>query len=253
MIGALMGLPGKTGWIKDWLQNYWTVARAQKLDYLPNETVAKQSTQVLNTTLTDVRAAYLDYLKQSNSMRGGGFLGKVSQMPLYINLEYVATSANYPVGSNQFNSWAYAGGRAAPISSANTWTEITDGTISGSGFFHGAIAPSGWEAQSKTVGIRVTLDGTAYTYEETFDLEVRSTLILGMKKITSLDGYYSVAGLVDAICLQRLDNISYATIIDRYWDLSCRYESSLKVEVKCSVVRTTGGGDYGYAFYTEDR
>jgi hypothetical protein len=59
MIDFLLGVPGKLSTIIGWFTNYWTAARAAKLDYLTGN-VALSSTAVSNSDYTPARAAALD-------------------------------------------------------------------------------------------------------------------------------------------------------------------------------------------------
>jgi hypothetical protein len=73
MIDFLLGVPGKLATIIGWFTNYWTAARAAKLDYLTGN-VALASTAVSNADYTSTRAANLDGIIQTsviNSIQTG--------------------------------------------------------------------------------------------------------------------------------------------------------------------------------------
>jgi hypothetical protein len=68
MIDFLLGVPGKLSTIIGWFNNYWTAARAAKIDYLDAaiSSRAQASTAVSNADYTPTRAALLDGIIQNS-------------------------------------------------------------------------------------------------------------------------------------------------------------------------------------------
>jgi hypothetical protein len=83
MIDFLLGVPGKLATIIGWFTNYWTAARAAKIDYL-DATISSRapaSTAVSNANYTAGRAALLDGIIQNsviNSIQTGTTIVKTA-------------------------------------------------------------------------------------------------------------------------------------------------------------------------------
>lgn len=116
----------------------------------------------------------------------GGARGSVITNPDDLPRFVIETAAKLEVeGPTTFLNWASgfwtAIGRAgdvANISIANTWTTVAN--ITGAGFLGNVIASHGTFTGSKTIGIRVEVDGVLWEWLETITTTTaHGTLLLG--------------------------------------------------------------------------
>jgi hypothetical protein len=98
-------------------------------------------------------------------------------MERYTYLQIEGSAVSNTASAGFFVGMARAGAQAT-VSLANTWTDIVN--VVGAGFLGNVLASHGYHTGSKTVGIRVEIDGVLWEWLETITtVDQYGTLLLG--------------------------------------------------------------------------
>jgi len=264
MSDILLGAPSKAKAIYDALLARLASTRAARIDYLTGP-AALASTAVSTANATSARAAKLDNIDVAVSEISPWY-SSLEELELFL-CQQALIHTNY-ISSWSSDVWDFFGTTNnnpdagwGGISAANTWATILNVT-SGSGAFIGAIAPHGGATGvNVTQDIKVTIDGVAKTFSITFNDGQTNRLILMPPMMDSENQYPSDLLYNQDLTLTSGNSVGAKLL--RYYYVSppqwhrlhregVRYESSLKVEVRCSHYSTTNRGHNAAYFYAPD-
>lgn len=192
---------------------------------------------------------------------GGRFITNPKQLPIhvvtsaYTNVKTATTSIAAADNPNFYNGIANRGAQAS-ITVADTY--VTVASLTGAGFLFNCISPT--HTASHTPTIRITVDGTAYTIAPTSSIATGYRVCIGpvVPSLPSIAGpsTASVAGDIPGPSAPT-DGGFYvgstggiplisgnATLIspEQIWSMgwpALRFESSLLIEMKCSLLSGT--------------
>lgn len=259
----LLGVPGKLKTLLDRL----TATRAGYLDNLDAAvtTRAPSSTALSTATWTAGRAAAIDNLDIAASfVPRGSLVASPDFLPRAVSGSawYVyGVSSLYNANTDSFFSVMAYNGAQAVVTGADTWVTIANIT-SGQGMLLNAIAPHGNSA-SNTGSLRITVDGTEYTYSAQ-NGSAYSALLLGpmmqgtfvqtnsVLEIPYPGGYKDqsksqVGGGIQ--CLQNESSLTTPEIALSWGMPLLWFSTSLKVEAKASIYSTLNAGQRCAASY----
>lgn len=157
-------------------------------------------------------------------------------------------------------------GAAVEIAATDTWTTVCD--LTGAGFLTAAIGPTCNTTASFEASIRVTVDGVEYVFSSASAPVAYSRLVLGgipalepiinTTSASAGDGDYNDIGFGGASTHNGIfvSESIYIPTPNRHIASgvpACRFEQSLKVEVKCSVLGSSQPVRGAYAVYQLDK
>jgi hypothetical protein len=151
MIDFLLGVPGKLATIIGWFTNYWTAARAAKIDYLDAaiSSRAPASTAVSNADYTSALATKLNALK-----------GTLNTTPTAIKNTWSSSGWSFPVAATTPSASQFPlSGVATSLSgalTANTLATVLN--ITGAGVLN-MLGISTVDSTSRKLRMKLTLDG----------------------------------------------------------------------------------------------
>jgi len=266
MSDEAIGVLGKLKAIKDYLDTHLSVTRAAKLDNLTGN-VALSSTAMSNAVWTSARLAKLDNLDKALSEARTDMPLKQFMWGCARRLKMEDTTTSHYIDGSGF--WdeleleKYGG--YTWITAANTWKTVVDIT-NGSGLFMGAVLPHCNDATvSRTQDLRITIDGTAKTFSDTFTpgsgYPVAAFFLPAVIKADSENkwvfsnssgSFTSAPSNMIQIVLGNQDIGMLPPRLMKRLRAGKRFTSSLKVEVRSSVRDATIYGDRTAAFYALD-
>lgn len=213
----------------------------------------------------------------SAASQGGPWSNNPAHLPLVLssaaNKIWVKNSVTttYPDDTNGgIAGWmglsVVKSGAVIEIASADTWTTVCD--LTGAGFLTAVISPTYSISASFAPFIRITVDGEEYVFTSATAPAAYSRLVLGgvpnCVPVSATTGggagvgEYSDIGF-GAVATHNGLLVSEGTYIPSAQlqvssgGQACRFEKSLKVEVKCSKLGSTSATKAAYAVYQLDK
>lgn len=182
-------------------------------------------------------------------MTGGKWITNPKHLPIflaentYVLIKTANTSSQPATAGPFFDNMAFVGAQAA-VTVADTYVTVAD--LTGAGFMFNCVSPCGDVAHTPT--IKLTVDGVVHTFAPSANTVATSRLYLG--PLTSgIDTAASGADMgpngstdygFNVVSIGGIENVKYGVgipvptrILAAGWPC-LRFETSLKVEMKCS-------------------